>query len=109
MVCAVATMFILPDFPGTTKWLTPEERAYGQWRLQQDASEDDDSSSTSLWTGLKMAFLDYRVYLFMLLQHLATLAMTFQYFFPSIVNTLGFGRIETLLITVSHPRNPDLS
>lgn len=47
-----------------------------------------------------MALKDYRLYLFLVFQHLSLLSQTFQYFFPSIVNTLGFGKIETLLLTV---------
>ncbi|GIZ42057.1 hypothetical protein CKM354_000533700 [Cercospora kikuchii] len=96
---AIICIFILPDFPATTKWLTPEEKAFSQWRMALDASEDDDNESTSLWTGLKLACLDYRLYIFLLLQHMSTLSMTFQYFFPSIIQTLGFGNIATLLIT----------
>lgn len=47
-----------------------------------------------------MALSDYRVYLFVLLQHLSLLSQTFQYFFPSIVGTLGYGNVVTLLLTV---------
>lgn len=50
--------------------------------------------------GLRMALKDYKIYLFLILQHLSLLSQTFQYFFPSIVITLGFGKIETLLLTV---------
>lgn len=50
-------------------------------------------------TGLKMALADYRLYLFVLLQHISLLSQTFQYFFPSIVGTLGYGKIETLWLT----------
>ena len=42
----------------------------------------------------------YRLYLFILLQHMNILTQTFQYFFPSIVGTLGHGSIVTLLLTV---------
>lgn len=101
VVCAAICVFVLPDYPSTTRWLTPEEKAFAQWRLRKDASEDDDIGSTSLWHGMKLAFQDYRIWLFMLLQHLSTLAMTFQYFFPSIVATLGFGQTQSLLLTVS--------
>jgi len=49
--------------------------------------------------GLKLVFTDKRVYLFILLLHTSLLSQTFQYFFPTIVQTLGYGNIETLLIT----------
>lgn len=57
-------------------------------------------SSTTVMEGLKLALKDYRMYLFVLFQHTSLLSQTFQYFFPSIVNTLGYGHIETLLLTV---------
>jgi hypothetical protein len=80
--------------------LTDEQKAYALWRLKNDATEDDDSTSTSIWQGLKLALSNYQIYIFILLQHLSILSQTFQYFFPSIVLTLGYGRIETLLLTV---------
>ncbi|ETN43921.1 uncharacterized protein HMPREF1541_11052 [Cyphellophora europaea CBS 101466] len=97
---AITCIFIIPNFPKNTKWLTEEQQAYAQWRLKQDAEEEDDSGSTSLWQGLKLCLTDYRMYIFMLMQHLSILSQTFQYLFPSIVQTLGYGRIETLLLTV---------
>ncbi|KAI0479472.1 allantoate permease [Xylariaceae sp. FL0804] len=96
---ALATAFILPDYPTTTRWLTPEERAYAQWRLIDDAGEADLTSTISVRDGLLMALRDPRLYLFTLLQHVSILSQTFQYFFPSIVKTLGYGSVETLLIT----------
>jgi hypothetical protein len=46
-----------------------------------------------------MALRDPRLYLFTLLQHVSLLSQAFQYFFPTILKTLGFGTIETLLLT----------
>ncbi|KAM7213837.1 phthalate transporter [Rhypophila decipiens] len=91
---------VLPDYPATTKWLSEEERAFAQWRLKRDINEDDEATATTVWGGAKLALLDYRLYLFVLLQHLSLLSQTFQYFFPSIVGTLGYGKIETLWLTV---------
>lgn len=92
--------FILPDYPATTRWLSEEERAFAAWRLLDDINESDDAQATTIWDGVKMALKDYRVYVFVLFQHLSLLTQTFQYFFPSIVGTLGYGNIVTLLLTV---------
>jgi len=35
----------------------------------------------------------------MLFQHISLLTQSFQYFFPTIVKTLGYGKIESLLLT----------
>ena len=97
---AIAAGFILPDYPATTKWLSEEERNFASWRLMADINETDDTHSRSIWERVKLCLTDYRLYLFVLTQHLSILSQTFQYFFPSIVQTLGFGKIETLLLTV---------
>lgn len=106
-VAIVAGVF-LPDYPSTTRWLSEEERAFAAWRLIDDAQESDDRHSDSVWDGVKMAFKDYRIYFFILFQHMSLLSQTFQYFFPSIVATLGFGKIETLLLTVPGKSLPHL-
>ena len=96
---AILAAFVLPDYPHTTKWLTEEERAFAAWRLLSDINEADERHSKSIWAGVKLAVRDYRLYVFILLQHISLLSQTFQYFFPSIVGTLGYGRIETLWLT----------
>lgn len=93
-------MLIIPDFPKSTKWLTPEQRAYAAYRLKMDAEEEDDSHATTIIRGLVMCLKDWRLYIFMLMLHSNILSGTFQYIFPSIVGTLGYGRIQTLLLTV---------
>lgn len=104
----IMSAFILPDYPQTTRWLSDEERAFASWRLLADINEMDDGKSTTVWQGLKLALKDYRLYLFILLAHMSLLSQTFQYFFPSIVQTLGYDPLITLLLTVPGPslQNP---
>lgn len=103
VLCACLTIhffrIFLPNYPATTSWLDDQERAYAQWRLMNDAGEADDASSSSIKDALALVFADKRIYLFILLQHTSLLSQNFQYFFPTIVKTLGYGNIETLLIT----------
>ena len=99
VAAALTATFILPDFPATAKFLSDEELHFAQWRLVDDAKESDDTSAVTLTEGLKMALRDYRLYVFLIFQHLSLLSQTFQYFFPSIVNTLGYDKITTLLLT----------
>ncbi|KAH8202427.1 hypothetical protein TruAng_003412 [Truncatella angustata] len=96
---AICAAFVLPDYPATTKWLSEEEKAYAQWRLIEDIGEADNGGASSIRDGVKLALKDPRLYLFTLLQHTSLLSQSFQYFFPTIVKTLGYGNIETLLIT----------
>ncbi|KAJ5707467.1 hypothetical protein N7488_007268 [Penicillium malachiteum] len=90
---------LLPNYPATTSWLDAQEQSYAQWRLMHDAGEADDAKSSSIKEALSLVFGDKRIYLFILLQHTSLLSQNFQYFFPTIVQTLGYNNIETLLIT----------
>lgn len=96
---AIIAAFVLPDYPATTRWLSEEEKAFAAFRLTRDVNEEDERHAKSTIAGLNLALRDYRLYLFVLLQHLAILSLTFQYFFPAIVGTLGYGRIDTLWLT----------
>ena len=102
----VITIFIafiaaamLPDFPASTRFLSAEEKAYARWRLIDDTGDADSGGTMSALDGLKLALKDPRVYVFVLLQHVSNLSQTFTFFFPSIVKTLGYSNIDTLLIT----------
>ncbi|KAJ5288891.1 hypothetical protein N7478_001921 [Penicillium angulare] len=97
-VSLLAAIF-LPNYPATTSWLDAQEQSYAQWRLIDDAGEADDAKSTSFKEALALVFADKRIYLFILLQHTSLLSQNFQYFFPTIVQTLGYNNIQTLLIT----------
>ncbi|CAG8097262.1 unnamed protein product [Penicillium salamii] len=97
-ISLLAAIF-LPNYPASTSWLDEEEQAYAQWRLMHDAGEADEVGSTSIKEALALVFADKRIYLFILLQHVSLLSQNFQYFFPTIVQTLGYGNVETLLIT----------
>ncbi|KAF4963714.1 hypothetical protein FZEAL_10920, partial [Fusarium zealandicum] len=96
---SMITAFILPNYPHTTKWLSEEERAFAAWRLAEDISEPDTYGEQTVWGGVKMAVRDYRIYVFVLMQHISLITQTFQYFFPTIVGTLGYGKIVTLWLT----------
>lgn len=89
----------MPDWPSTTKWLSPTERAVAEWRLIKDAGQVDEDDEA--WSyGFKMAFTDWRLYIFAFIFLCIQVASATSNFFPSIVQTLGFNRVDTLLLTV---------
>lgn len=55
---AIVSIFIIPDLPRTTTWLTEEEKELAAWRLAEDIGEDDwvDSEHQSMFHGAKLAF-----------------------------------------------------
>lgn len=57
VVCAVIAIFIIPDVPRTTRWLSEQDRELAAWRLMADIGEDDwvDSQHQSPLRGLKLA------------------------------------------------------
>lgn len=73
-----AYRWFMPNYPSTTRWLSPQQQDYAQWRLAQDAAgEVDDRYAVKPLEAVKMALSDYRLYFFMLLNHLNLLAQSF--------------------------------
>ncbi|CEH12543.1 Permease of the major facilitator superfamily [Ceraceosorus bombacis] len=87
----------LPATPSTTRWLNPEERELAASRMLRD-KVDEGPEGTAL-DGLKQAVKDPRAWVFVLMQTLHLAANGFKNFFPSVVQTLGFGRTITLVLT----------
>lgn len=98
---AFAAFWILPNFPRTTSWLTDHERELAIWRLEEDIGADDwvDSQHQSFMVGLKLAFSDVKTYVLMVLLFGIVAGGTVTNFFPTVVQTLGYGTIPTLLLT----------
>lgn len=61
---AVVAIFILPDFPTNTKWLSPEERELALLRMTEDAGVGDESETErgGHMTGIFLAISDWRVW-----------------------------------------------
>ncbi|KAL4772410.1 major facilitator superfamily domain-containing protein [Aspergillus nidulans var. acristatus] len=96
---AIFAIFILPNYPSNTSWLSPEERAVAEWRLISDAGQVDEDNED--WSyGFKMAFKDWRLYVFALIFLCIQVASATSNFFPTVVKTLGYNTVETLLLTV---------
>ncbi|GES62222.1 MFS transporter [Aspergillus terreus] len=101
IVIAVVSIFVLPNFPRTTSWLSEEEKQLAAWRLEEDIGEDDwvDSEHQSFLHGCKLAFTDLKTWILMLMILCIVSSASVTNFFPTVVETLNFGKIETLLLT----------
>lgn len=78
---AILGLFILPDFPSNTRFLSEKERAIAVLRLERDAGEADEER-TSVWKGLRDSILDYKVWLLVAIVLFKTSAASFTQFIP---------------------------
>jgi MFS family permease len=99
IVVAFAGYALLPNYPSNTSFLSKEETAMAQWRLSRQLDGETDEVKGSVFNGLKQAITDPKVFLLVFIQTCAVVSMSFTYFFPSIVKTLSFPRVQTLLLT----------
>ncbi|KAJ5614022.1 hypothetical protein N7528_007676 [Penicillium herquei] len=105
MVLGVVSFFILPDYPGTTKWLTDAEKLVAQARLAVDAGNDTllDSEEVPLMRGFIWAVKDIRTWIFACMQMSTTASISYSHFFPSLIKQLGFKNNTTVLLLTSPP------
>ncbi|KAI9701182.1 MAG: hypothetical protein M1836_001851 [Candelina mexicana] len=101
VIIAFGAYFILPDFPRTTTWLTEEERQLAAWRLEEDIGEDDwvDSGEQTLLHGLKLAVMDIKTWILMVMLFCIVASASVTNFFPTVVATLKYNNIQSLLLT----------
>ncbi|KAF1811814.1 pantothenate transporter liz1 [Eremomyces bilateralis CBS 781.70] len=101
IVIAIAAAFILPNFPRTTKWLSEEERELAIYRLEEDIGMDDwtGSADQTFWHGFKLAITDIKVFILAIQLTAVVNAASITNFFPTVVETLGYNPIPTLLLT----------
>jgi len=99
MAVAIAAIFILPDFPATTSWLTPEERRLAELRMEEDAGVgDEEDKHGSLTRGLVMSLTDWRTWWMALALTSMVIGLSFNAYFPTLTATLGYNRTITLLL-----------
>ncbi|KAH8892306.1 putative MFS transporter [Thozetella sp. PMI_491] len=102
-IIALLVIPILPNFPATTKWLTDEEKVLAIWRLEEEAGQQDSDPSASkqgFWLGLRLAILDSKTWVLMAILFCMIFSASVTNFFPSVVATLGYNQVTSLLLTV---------
>lgn len=101
VVVALAAVFILPDFPGNSRFLSAAEREMAVNRLLLDAGTSlspNDEDGTPM-QGLMMAIKDVKVWILAFMLTAVTVGVGFNQFFPTLVGTLGYSKTVTLLLT----------
>ena len=83
---AICAIFILPDFPPTTIWLTPLERKLAQLRMAEDVGEENEADikeGHNQWTGFTTAVTDWKVWWLAFTWLSQVLSLSFNAYFPS--------------------------
>jgi hypothetical protein len=80
---AISALFVLPDFPTNTKWLSPKESAVAEWRLIEDAAGQTDEDHATWSSGFKATFSDWGTYVFAAISHCVLVLTSVQNFFVS--------------------------
>jgi hypothetical protein len=82
----------------STRWLTDQEKLVAVARLQRDTGVTDEETMT-LKQSVKSGVKDYKLWLMGLIYALMTTAGGYSAFVPTVVNTFGYSRVKTLLLT----------
>ncbi|KAG1886138.1 MFS general substrate transporter [Suillus subluteus] len=99
ILVAICAMFILPDFPHNTRWMTPEERALAISRLVEDGySEADELGKQTTMQGVRDAVSDWKVWWFSVATMFQLVGQSFFGYFPTLCATLGYDTTVTLLL-----------
>jgi len=98
VVIAVASVWMLYDYPDTAKFLTPTEKAFVVRRLKRD---NDGCSQRYDLKFMKDAFLDWKVWVFSLMFHFClTPVYSFSLFSPTLTANLGYAAARAQLMSV---------
>ncbi|KAG2130894.1 sugar transporter [Suillus clintonianus] len=98
MFVAICAMFILPDFPHNTRWLTPEEKALAISRLAEDGDSRTEPSNKTSMQGLWDALSDWKVWWFTVAYAIQLLSQSFFAYFPTLSATMGYNTTVSLLL-----------
>ncbi|KAL4921862.1 major facilitator superfamily domain-containing protein [Aspergillus aurantiobrunneus] len=96
IVLAVVVLFCIPDFPATTKWLSPTERAFLQARLPQNSPR---ATENFVFKEVIKTFCGLRLWLFTFSWACMTSGSSgVKFYQPTIIANMGFSDIATAQI-----------
>ncbi|KPI37082.1 putative transporter [Cyphellophora attinorum] len=100
ILVAIAAFWGLPKWPDNTGeyFFTKEESQMAQYRMKVSAGGQVEDDQGGYWEGFMMAMRDPFTWLFAAIHFALILSQAFKDFFPSVVETLGFSKMETYLV-----------
>ncbi|ANB13078.1 Tna1p [Sugiyamaella lignohabitans] len=97
LIMAVVSLYMLPDRPHNTKWLTPREREVAEWRMLKDGNKTHGHFG---FRDILQGFKDWRLMAGIVVFMTQNLSMyTVTTFTPTIVNSFGYTTARSQLMT----------
>ncbi|CAK7231238.1 hypothetical protein SBRCBS47491_007863 [Sporothrix bragantina] len=97
--CGVLFSIVMPEYPHNARLLSKIERDYAVWRIENEAGAGEANDDTGTLSGFKLAIRDPKVWALVFCMGMIQAMGSTVNFFPSIVQTLGYSRLITLLLT----------
>ena len=98
IIVSIGAYFVVPNYPLTSKFLSPSERTHVLHRLASGDSTRDESFT---WSGVISALKDLKCWLYCFTFHTLSLPLyTLSLFLPTIIQELGFSAAQAQLLTV---------
>jgi len=99
VLLAICVFLFLPSRPQTSRYLTENERTLAITRLNADSLNEGNSGID--WSGVKRAFLDWKIYAIALAYSCMNLTLgSVSGFLPTIIKGLGYTAAQAQLFTV---------
>ncbi|THU87617.1 MFS general substrate transporter [Dendrothele bispora CBS 962.96] len=99
---ALVAAVVLPNFPATTRSLSPIEQRLAIRRMEEDAGvgdqEETEDSQGGMIHGLVLAVTDWKMWALALGLTSQVIALSFNAYFPTLTATLGYSKTITLLL-----------
>ncbi len=107
---AILSIFILPNYPHNTRWLSSEERAVAIYRLIEDRGEEvsSEDNQVSIMDGFKQAARDYKTWIISANHIFITTGAGLVVFFPTVVATLGFSTRKLVRSKITQAKKIDM-
>ncbi|OQV07919.1 hypothetical protein CLAIMM_12273 [Cladophialophora immunda] len=92
----ILCMWVLPDRPHNTRWLSPRERDVADWRMMNDGNR---THGKVHWAVVGKQLQDWRMWMNIAIYMCQVISTyTIATFTPIIVNTMGFDKVKAQLM-----------
>jgi sugar phosphate permease len=100
--CGFGLYFLLPDYPLTSRFLTPTQRQLAHIRILADRHVTVTSTSRRMtsWQAFKSVVTDGKTWFFLVSYSIIILGMSISYFVPTILKTMGYTSVTAQWMTV---------